>query len=659
MVYEHVAADHGRQFEARAPGAQHPLAAVAVQGSGKVHQSQRQSNVHVRALRPDRERSARTARHTSSALLKIVRLTAILQCPATHHWQFNIVIENDARVAMALPSVGERHPTRLKKERGRVMTHAYYYSDEVASFQVLLEEVTRAKPGSPESRFIRPEDEVMDRLASRFHHVLYGRRGTGKSSLLRNVQADLRSQNRLVAWADQETFKALSYPDVLVGALAEIFSQFANQLGQNHPEKRRSWWQWRSPDLSNEQILVRQLNQVVASLLDLKKAPSESEVEWTESHAAEIQDALSTSGSVSGTFEMFRAEVSRKRTRASKHTNGSEVAHRYRASKTEHLERALSSYRALMSAVGSLCPDSYIILDDFYHLREQDQPNIAGYFHRAVKDTDIWLKFGSISLWTRLYAGGSPPVGVQVPHDARSLTLDRGLQQFASSKRFLEKILNALASEAGVKTEKLFSDGGMDRLVLAAGGVPRDYIGLVSESIAAAKNRGPSPKVGSERVIAEDVNTAAGRTVETKFNDLEEDARGESSTLRQLVVDLTNHCRTINSACFLINTNDTDLIGQVNRLQNMRFVHLIDSNETLPNQQSDRYNVYVLDVSQLAAQRAWRVDFMGWTKREGRRARKLVYQPTIAGNPTQAEIDAEANPEIAQDDTLAIVHDVE
>lgn len=57
----------------------------------------------------------------------------------------------------------------------------------------------------------------------------------------------------------------------------------------------------------------------------------------------------------------------------------------------------------------------------------------------------------------------------------------------------------------------------------------------------------------------------------------------------------------------------------------MRFVHLIDSNESLPDKQSSRYLVYILDVSQLAAQRAVQVDFMGWTKREKRRSSKLVF----------------------------------
>lgn len=537
------------------------------------------------------------------------------------------------------------------------MTDAYYYTEDVAHFQVLLEEVTRARPGSPQSRFIRPEGEVIDRLSSRFHHVLYGRRGTGKSSLLRHIESQLKQQGKLVAWADQETFKAMSYPDVLVGVMAEVFAQFAAQLGERYPEPTRKWYR-RRKELSAEQALVRQLKVAVASLLDLKRSPSESEVEWTESYSADLQDSLSAGVNIANSWRNGASKTNIAAARATRRSRGSEVAQRYKASKSEHLERALASYRALMTAIGSIAPDSYIILDDFYHLRESDQPNIAGYFHRAVKDTNIWLKFGSISLWTRLYAGGSPPVGLQAPHDVRELSLDRGLQQFNGSKRFLEKILGALAEESGVDLSQLFSAGALDRLVLAAGGVPRDYIGLVSESIAAAKNRGPSPKVGSERVIAEDVNTAAGQTVGTKFSDMEEDARGESADLQALVVRLTNHCREIKSACFLINTNDRELITRVNRLQNMRFVHLIASNETLPNQKSERYNVYVLDVSQLAAQRAWQVDFMGWTKREGRRARKLVY-PSSAGTSVSEDSPDDNGTEIAQDDDIAVVTVVE
>ena len=104
----------------------------------------------------------------------------------------------------------------------------------------------------------------------------------------------------------------------------------------------------------------------------------------------------------------------------------------------------------------------------------------------------------------------------------------------------------------------------------------------------------------------------------------------------------------------MIDSSNTELVDMTNRLQNMRFVHLVATNETVPNQASDRYNVYVLDVSLLAAQRAWQVDFMGWETRAGRRARKLIFD----GKPAAPSAGLD-DIDIAQDDSRAIVSDVE
>lgn len=538
------------------------------------------------------------------------------------------------------------------------MDAVYFESPEVARLQVLLDEVTRARPGAPETRFVQPEGGLMDRLGSRFHHVLYGRRGTGKSSLLRRAESSLRKAGHLAAWADQETYMGLSYPDVLVSTLADTFAQFAAQLRAAAPSRpKKKLWHSSKTDLSEHERLASSLEVLVAQLLDLKREPSESEVEWTASSSAQLAATLSGDASLEFAKGGASGKISRGRSSTGSSAATTGVSQKFTASKAEHLEKALTTYRAAMQAVTKQVPDAFVVLDDFYRLSVDDQPRIAGYFHRVVKDTGVWLKFGTIRYWTRLYSGAPPATGLQAPHDVRELSLDRGLLDFKTSKKFLEEILSALAAECDVTVSSLFTAGALDRLVLAAGGVPRDYIGLVSESIAAAKSRGVSAKSGTERVIAEDVNEAAGRTVETKFNDLAEDAGAEASELRDLVVDLTNHCRKTRSACFLVDFRESDLVARLNRLQTMRFVHAIDDNETLPDPQSSRYNVYVLDVSQLAAQRAWQVDFTGWTKREKRRARKLVFTADAADSPDEPQASASAveYEQLAIDDAMAVV----
>lgn len=532
----------------------------------------------------------------------------------------------------------------------------YFYSDEVARLQVLLEEVTRAKPVSPETRFVRPESSTVDRLGSSFHHVLYGRRGTGKSSLLRHLEASHKATGRLVAWADQETYMGLSYPDVLVSTLADTFLQFADGIRSMVPPPAPKRFLRKAPPPDFRLSVAADLDQAVAQLIQLKHAPSESDIEWTATYGGKRSVGTESSAEINARKGHFGGSLAHKQSASQEHSSQNAFAHRFNATKAEHLEKATGTYRDLMKLVVSIAPDAFVVLDDFYRLNETDQPRIAGYLHRVVKDTSVWLKFGSIKYWTTLYAGGSPAVGLQVPHDIRELSLDRGLLDFNTSKRFLEQILQALAEECGVDIERVFSAGARDRLALASGGVPRDYIWLVSESIAVARNRGASKKSGTERVIAEDVNEAAGRTVEIKFSDLNVDAGGDATDLRDLVIEITNHCRGTGSACFLVDFADAELVAQLNRLQTMRFVHPIDDYETLPDQQSNRYNVFVLDVSQLAAQRAWQVDFMGWQKREKRRARKLVFtrQGAIA-----IPLPAEPPLQLDFDDNAAVVGEID
>lgn len=519
---------------------------------------------------------------------------------------------------------------------------AYFATPEVTNFQVLLEEVTRAKPGAPDARFVEPDAETFERLKSRFHHVLFGRRGTGKSSLLRKMESHLLDEERLVAWTDQETFSALSYPDVLVATLAEVFRQFARQLKIRDAaaEKPKSGLFRKKLPPSNELRLAEALDAVVTQLNELKNAPSASEIAWTANYTNTNSSQAEGSVEVKGSGEGVSAGLLGKFGKSSERQHGGSVAHQYRADKREHLERAVTTYRDLMLECSGLVPDAYIVLDDFYRLPEEVQPEIAGYFHRVVKDTNVWLKFGSIPFWSRLYRG-SPATGLQVPHDLRELSLDRGLSDFGNSKRFLEAILGKLAEEKGVKIPELFTDGALDRLVLAAGAVPRDYIGLASDSIAIAKGRGESAKSGTRRVGAEDVNSAASRTATSKLDDLNEDAGERSEELRRLVIKVTAHCRQTKRAWFLVDALDTALVRRMGRLQNMRFVHLIDSNESLPKLGSSRYLVYILDVSQLAAQRATRVDFMGWRERQARRVKVLIFQEESVTPEMIAEAQAE------------------
>ena len=67
--------------------------------------------------------------------------------------------------------------------------------------------------------------------------------------------------------------------------------------------------------------------------------------------------------------------------------------------------------------------------------------------------------------------------------DAEEIDLDLTLEKYAITKDFLTKILSNLMTPVGLKTEDLMTEGAIDRLVLASGGVARDFLSIFRRSV--------------------------------------------------------------------------------------------------------------------------------------------------------------------------------
>jgi hypothetical protein len=80
--------------------------------------------------------------------------------------------------------------------------------------------------------------------------------------------------------------------------------------------------------------------------------------------------------------------------------------------------------------------DSYIFLDDLYHIRRSDQASLIDYFHRIVKDHKAWLKIGTIRHRSDWYKHGNPPIGLKLGDDADEIDLDLTLEKYSIAKSF-------------------------------------------------------------------------------------------------------------------------------------------------------------------------------------------------------------------------------
>lgn len=493
---------------------------------------------------------------------------------------------------------------------------AEYERPETTDLLRMLQEATRPAPAGLAANYVPPAGgEIAE---ADYHHFIFGQRGSGKSSLLRHLQSQASAEGRGGVWIDQEIFSALAYPDVLVSAALELLKALSATLRAK--ETRPNWLTriWRRFPWPRDATLLDQIGASIVQLERLKLAPINEKIKMTVSE--EGSETRNSSGSIRVRI------VSGERTSQHGSKRISTLEQTVEGTKEDYLERSLPDFRDLIVRASKESRGGFVFVDDFYQLRRDTQPLVLGYLHRLTKDTGFWLKIGSIRYSTITFRPGDPPRGMQIGHDAQEVPLDRGLRHFQATQNFLEEILDGIATKAKVDFRQLLTEEARKRLVLAAGGVARDYLRLLAGAIGEARNRGVTAKTGSHRVIVEDVNKAAGGLAPSKLEDLRKDEPREAAELEALVRDLTQFCRKTKAAYFLLASDQTDLSAQVDKLQHLRFTHLLFESETVPDRGSQRFNGWLLDVAELSAQRATQgMDFLGWEKRERRRNRKLIY----------------------------------
>lgn len=391
-------------------------------------------------------------------------------------------------------------------------------SAQVQKLTQLVDESIRASREGVK-HFVEPTPGVLAKAKSRRHNIIFGRRGSGKSSLLQKISADLTVDRTPIALVDLETFKQ----------------------------------------------------------------------------------------------------------------------HSYTSRKIEALHRNIMRYQHLFAKLSALANGpSFLLLDDLYHLRLADQASVIDYFHRIAKGSNLWLKVGTIRHRSRWYVLGNPPTGMKLGDDADEIDLDVTLEKYDVSKAFLMRVLTQFASEAGVDLPSILADGARDRLVLASGGVARDFLTIFNRSVQVARERLVAGKLArGEKVGSEDVNVAAGQQGVFKEEDFNRDTgtTEDRDRLMSQFHDILEFCTQMTKAnCILIEKDITSFQGAVNainELVDLKFLHRAKFRVTVRDRVGRLYDAYMLDLSQYTGERARRdfemVKFWGPDSDDALRKASLIY----------------------------------
>ena len=105
-------------------------------------------------------------------------------------------------------------------------------SPRVQQLSQVVEESTRSTREGVKY-FVEPAVNTLARAKAKRHHIIFGRRGSGKSSLLSKVATDFTAGRIPNAYIDLEKFKGHSYPDVLISVLIEVYRRVQKLAGNS------------------------------------------------------------------------------------------------------------------------------------------------------------------------------------------------------------------------------------------------------------------------------------------------------------------------------------------------------------------------------------------------------------------------------------------
>lgn len=413
------------------------------------------------------------------------------------------------------------------------------------------------------------------RLLSKQNHVIFGRRGAGKTSLVNSAR---NSKQQIDVHLNLEDYKDITFPNIVVHILLRLFELLDERV-------RHDLRLWRFRPRARK--VRRQIRKVVAELERYIHEPdSETQnVVTTEGRQGRINVSAKLQNTGGG------GSLSRSRNR--------EVSRSLPREKIEYLRLELTRYKKLIAEIHALFQDApiFLVMDDFYFVSKETQPELIDYFHRMTKGTNLFLKIATIKHRSKLYRRTpSQYIGVELGHDVLDIDMDYTLDRFEELQSLMRQLLKNAATQSGasIPIEEMFAGDGFAQLCLASGGVPRDFLSLfVNLANMAVSSGKPIGKM--------QVNDAAIANLSGKMDSMKQDSGDEDAILddclKRIKRFVYNEKRT---NAFLIAKDDLEQNDQakqaIRELVDLRLIHLVDQNTSHAPSDGRRYEAYLLDI---------------------------------------------------------------
>jgi hypothetical protein len=502
-----------------------------------------------------------------------------------------------------------------------------------------IEKVRRRKvvdfKNPDEIQYLDPYDNL-GKIKIANNHLILGRRGCGKTTLLLTTIKE--NNTDFILPLDCQVYREWDSEKIII----EILQSFIEKLklfilntsvfknAENKYKKENDGLiNWVKNKLKkNEDIydyekflwLISNLKSLHFYLDKLKELPNESieiDIKQNKKEFSSLNITSETelkaitkfkaSGKVPIHFANLEGDIellagytknSSKKTQ-SEEENTQNLTFKQTINKSEKLDDLILSISDSFSQFTELTQNkTVLLLDDFYLVELSKQPRIIQYFHDIYKNARLnsfCFKLCSIPNRTRINKDGRADFSLK--DDFSPIRLDKELYDFVNLKDYLLKITSNLNPSLKLSSNDILSlfsnEDVLNYTTVATGGVPRDFLVILSELIKIAKSE------NSKTIKKEHLYSAISDLKQDKEQNIEIESDISPEKLRQALEIIENEIiKGLKTNVILYPSQlSKEHNSLLKNLVNLRYLHIINENTSSEKVKKESFVSYLIDMT--------------------------------------------------------------
>lgn len=409
----------------------------------------------------------------------------------------------------------------------------------------------------------------VNKISTNVNHLIIGRRGSGKTSLLLKAKEILNSRKNLLIFIDLQNKRNKNKSEITCVILEKVFDEILKDINSipnwkpiNERIKkdffkrisRRIYklldksfnWDEKTTQIDNIYYLTLFLKDELSIIINTN---SESKISTkvinkiTKSTKDNFETNFESSidiNQIPYLKNKSKLIISRKTEQEESSSNIQEIATEISYSKEEALSSLQENIIELIKIYFEFRKTPILIfLDDFYQIKIENQPFIINYLHEISKENQSdSFSFKLCLVPNRYKLNFDNERILSHKDDFTSVILDRDFDDYESNKDLLIKILCGVKPELKLnktKIEKLFNDSDvLQKVIIASAYSPRNFLDFFVLMIRFSKAEN-YPKINS-KVFPDAINELR----RSKDELIHEEADLSEQHIKKLLLEIEN-----------------------------------------------------------------------------------------------------------------------